>query len=166
MAVVTVPLSTPVSRRLAILEGIALEGARARPVVELARALCTQARASSSAAWWWLRPLVAVQGLPVVADRPGVDEYRDALTTLAQGGDCANKSALLLALYIASRPYCGPVVGRLVWEHCGTSCPFDHVRLDVRVNGETWLLDALRSVSPGARAVSWPVRESWPGRWL
>lgn len=166
MAVVTVPLSTPVSRRLAILEGIALEGSRARPVVELARALCAQSRASGAPAWWWLRPLVAVQGLPVVSDRPGVDEYRDVLTTLAQGGDCANKAALLQALFIASRPLCGPIVSRLVWEHCGTSCPFDHVRLDARVNGETWLLDALRPVSPGARAVSWSVRDSWPGRWL
>ena len=166
MAVVTVPLSTPVSRRLAILEAIALEGSRARPVVELARALCAQSRASGAPAWWWLRPLVAVQSLPVVGDRPGVDEYRDVVTTLAQGGDCANKAALLQALYLASRPLCGAIVSRIVWEHCGTSCPFDHVRLDARVNGETWLLDALRPVSPGARAVSWSVRESWPGRWL
>lgn len=173
MAVITVPLSTPVARRLALLEGIALEGSRTRPVVELARSLCAQAQASGAPAWWWLRPLVAVQGLPIVGDRPGVDEYRDVLTTLSRGGDCANKAALLVALYLAARPFCGEgnnarvfERARIVWEHCGTSCAFDHVRVDLRVNGETWLLDALQPVSPGARAVSWPVRNTWPGRWL
>lgn len=135
-----------------------------RPVIELARSLCAVGMLHPS--WWWLRPLVSVQSLPVLGDRPGVDEYRDAVTTLAQGGDCANKSALLLALYLAARPYCGPTTARLVWEHCGTSCPFDHVRIDLRVQGQTWLLDGLRPVSPGARAVSWSVVQSWPGRWL
>lgn len=171
MSTVRIPLTTPVATRLALLERRALEGARASSVVNLARTLCTQARASSAgAAWWWIRPLVAVQALPIVGDPPGVDVYTDALYTLANGGDCANKTALLAALYIAARPYCGANRVRIVWEHCGDGCAFDHVRLDFvpgsSVSGERWVLDALSPVSPGARAVSWRPVESWPGGWL
>lgn len=170
MSAVTIPLSTPLSQRLALIERKALEGARAASVVNLARSLCAQSRLNLSAGYSFLRPLFAVQALPVVDDPPGVDVYRDATETLARGGDCVNKSILLASLLIASRSFCAPNRVRIVWEHCGTACAFDHARLDYvdsdRVSGQVWLLDALRPVSPGERAVSWRAREVWPGRWL
>lgn len=164
MSTVTIPLSTPIAQRLALLERKALEGSRSRSVIELARSLCD--RGMMYPAYWWLRPLVSVQSLPVLGDPPGVDVYRDAVETLARGGDCANKSALLAALYIAARGRCERAPVRIVWEHCGSECPFDHVRVDLYVNGAQWLLDPLSPVSPGARAVSWPAREVIAGRWL
>lgn len=165
MATVQIPLTTPVARRLALLETKALEGARARAVVELARALCTSGGLYPS--WWWLRALVSVQSLPVIPDPAGVDVYRDANETLARGGDCANKAALLAALLIAGRAYCSPRVPvRIVWEHCGPMCAFDHVRVDAFIEGAQWLLDPLSPVSPGVRAMPWVAREVIPGRWL
>jgi hypothetical protein len=163
---VTIPLTTPLARRVAILESLALEGARSPSVERLARSLCESARASAYPAWWWLRPLVAVQGLPIVPDPPGVDVYRTALETLAQGGDCASKSALLVALYLAARPYCGSVAPRIVWEHCGRECAFDHVVVELVIDGVPWLVDPLRQLSPNTRAVPWTARERLRGRVL
>lgn len=165
MATVQIPLTTPVARRLSLLETKALEGSRVRSVVELSRDLCRAGGLYPS--WWWLRALVSVQSLPVLPDPAGVDVYRDAVVTLAQGGDCANKAALFAAILIAGRSFCSPRVPvRIVWEHCGSSCAFDHVRVDAWVDGAQWLLDPLSPVSPGARAVSWPAREVIAGRWL
>lgn len=164
MAAVSVPLSTPVRQRLAMLEAYALAGSRAPSIVALARELC---RGQSGNPWWWLRAFAAVQSLPVRTDPPTVDVYTDAVQTLAQGGDCANKTALLAALYIAGRPYCGRNSVALVWEHCGSECAYDHVRAELYVDGVRWLLDPLRpGVSPGARSVPWVAREVIAGRWL
>lgn len=164
MATVRIPLTTPLRQRVALLEAKALEGARARSVIELARALC---QGQSANPWWWLRPLVAVQALPVVGDPPGVDEYRDAVATLAQGGDCANKSALLAALYLAARPFCGRSLVAIAWEHCGPTCAFDHVRVALRVGDRSWMVDPLfPNLLPGDRAVTWAPREIVMGRWL
>lgn len=146
-----------------MLERLALEGARDPRVIELARALC---RESSYPAWWWLRPMVVVQGLPIVADPPGIDVYQTALETIAHGGDCASKSVLLVALYIAARPYRGSVAPRIVWEHCGRSCPFDHVVVELTVNGARWLVDPLRPLSPNYRAVPWQPVSRVVGRVL
>ena len=164
MATVRIPLTTPLRQRLALIEAKALEGARARSVIALARALCEQ---GGRGPWWWLRPLVAVQALPIVGDAAGVDEYRDAVETLARGGDCANKTALLAALYIAARPFCGRSSVSVAWEHCGRDCAFDHVRLGLRVDDRSWMLDALSpGLLPGDRAVSWAPQEIVLGRWL
>lgn len=161
---ITIPLTTPLPRRVALLEAIALEGARAPVVQRLARELCD--RAMMFPRWWWLRPLVAVQSLPVVPDPPGVDVYRTAVETLAEGGDCASKSALLVALYIASRPRCQSVAPRIVWEHCGRECAYDHVVVELTMDGERWLVDPLRPLSPNMRAVPWQPRERIMGRVL
>lgn len=170
MASVVLALSSPLSQRLATLERLALAGSRAPRVVALSRALCNQARLNLAGGYSFFRPLFAVQALPVVNDPPGVDVYRDAVETLAMGGDCANKSILLASLLIAGRPFCGPNLLRFVWEHCGSTCAADHVRLDyhdgARLTSPEWVLDALSPVSPGARSVSWAPREVWPGRWL
>lgn len=165
------PLSSPLSVRFGWIDRKALEGSRTLPVQNLARSLCSQARLNLGAGYWFLRPLFAVQALPVLDDPPGVDVYRDAVETLARGGDCVNKSILLASLLIAGRAFCGPNRLRVVWEHCGNDCRFDHARLDfvdsVGVSGApVWVLDGLSPVMPGARAVSWTPREVWPGRWL
>lgn len=165
MAARTISLTTPVNQRLAQLEAIALEGARAPSVMAMGRDLCARATVPG---WSWLLPLVAVQSLPIRPDPVGVDVYRDAVETLATGGDCANKCALLGAIYTAQRATrCERVLWRLLWEHCGSSCAYDHVRLELRVGGQTWQVDPLQSgVLPGDRAVSWTPRQVIAGRWL
>lgn len=156
-----VPLSLPVPDRLALLRGLALDGAR-DPAVRSA------ARVELGGAPWWARPLRRVQGLPARWDPIDRDIYLPPGRVLAVGGDCADRCALLCALFVAAREWSSAAREcrcALRWDHCGPlgECRYDHVRVRLYRPGRAVIeLDALGG-GPGERAVPWPARRHWDG---
>jgi hypothetical protein len=72
--------------------------------------------------------LRTVQDLvPFVLDPPGVERIQPVLWTIAHGGDCANVSSTLRALYLAAS-----VRSRLVWcDLQRQGYPYNHVTVQI-----------------------------------
>ena len=157
------PLSVPVPDRLALLRGLALEGARDSAVREVARV-------ELGGAPWWARLLRRVQGLPGRRDPVDRDVYLPAAEVLRVGGDCADRCALLCALFVAARSWSSAARSdrcALRWDHCGplsARCAYDHVRVRLYRPGRPVVeLDALGG-GPGDRVVPWAARLHWDGQ--
>lgn len=135
-----------VEYRLSVLNILAVQGSHAglvvNTVVDLARGASARQAVSNC--------LSFCQGLPVVYDPPGVDIYKDAVTTIAQGGDCADKSALLAAMLLVLREHFGyPFAVNIVWETHPNDAQ-DHVLVALSVSGAPAL--PLEPLKPGAQS--------------
>lgn len=120
--------------RIALAAEFARDGARL-PVVAAVAGACVRAarrraepRAGYPLALAYLDAVVsAVQSLPYRPDPPGRDVLRDAAETLAEGGDCEDKAALVVSLVVCGRRLLALEIGACVVWIRQRAWPDDHV---------------------------------------
>lgn len=91
------------------------------------------------------RCLRLCQALPLVLNPPGQEQFQDAVTTLAKGGNCTAKCVLLAGMLLVLRAERGiPLALRIIWER-HPETPTDHTVLRVWLRDEPGVtLDPLR----------------------